>query len=101
MAGLVPAIHVFASKESKTWMPGSSPGMTSWYVSPSQFQTHLHLLAAPSARVLVGVPALGIERAQGMPGARRARSLVCEMKKHTSIVTTVTPEPPGIPRTMV
>jgi hypothetical protein len=29
MAGLVPAIHVFArSKESKTWMPGTSPGMT-------------------------------------------------------------------------
>jgi hypothetical protein len=36
-----------------------------------------------------------------MPGARRARSLVCEMKKHTSIVTTVTPETPGIPRAMV
>jgi hypothetical protein len=30
-----------------------------------------------------------------MPGARRA--LVCEMKKHTSVVTTVTPETPGIP----
>jgi hypothetical protein len=27
MAGLVPAIHVLAS-ESKSWMPGSSPGMT-------------------------------------------------------------------------
>jgi hypothetical protein len=37
------------------------------------------------------------QRAQGMPGARCARSLVCEIKKHTSIVTTVTPEPPGIP----
>jgi hypothetical protein len=36
-----------------------------------------------------------------MPGARRARSLVCEMKKHTSKVTTVTPETPGIPRAMV
>ena len=23
MAGLVPAIHVFASYESKTWMPGT------------------------------------------------------------------------------
>jgi hypothetical protein len=31
-----------------------------------------------------------------MPGA--ARSLVCEIKKHTSIVTTVTPDSPGIPR---
>ena len=41
------------------------------------------------------------QRAQGMPGARCARSLVCEIKKHTSIVTTVTPESPGIPRAMV
>ena len=36
-----------------------------------------------------------------MPGAKRARSLVCEIKKHTSIVTTVTPVRPGIPRAMV
>jgi hypothetical protein len=26
MAGLVPAIHV--SREEKTWIPGTSPGMT-------------------------------------------------------------------------
>ena len=36
-----------------------------------------------------------------MPGARRARSLACKVKKHTSIVTTATPVTPGIPRTMV
>ena len=36
-----------------------------------------------------------------MPGARYARSLVCKNRKHTSIVTTVTPETPGIPRAMV
>ena len=36
-----------------------------------------------------------------MPGARCARSLACKIKKHTSIVTTVTPETPGIPRAMV
>jgi hypothetical protein len=36
-----------------------------------------------------------------MPGARRARSLACEIKKHTSMVTTVTPVAPGIPRAMV
>jgi hypothetical protein len=36
-----------------------------------------------------------------MPGAQCARSLVCKNKKHTSIVTTVTPESPGIPRAMV
>jgi SAM-dependent methyltransferase len=29
MAGLVPAIHVFLHAEAKTWMPGTSPGMTS------------------------------------------------------------------------
>src|SRR5258706_1735897 len=36
-----------------------------------------------------------------MPGARCTRSLACEIKKHTSVVTTVTPERPGIPRAMV
>jgi hypothetical protein len=31
MAGLVPAIHAFgAEPKSKTWMPGTSPGMTRW-----------------------------------------------------------------------
>jgi hypothetical protein len=29
MAGLVPAIHVFLGVETKTWMPGTRPGMTS------------------------------------------------------------------------
>jgi hypothetical protein len=29
------------------------------------------------------------------------RSLVCKSRKHTSVVTTVTPETPGIPRAMV
>jgi hypothetical protein len=42
-----------------------------------------------------------IQRAQGMPGARRARSLACKTKKHTSVVTTVTPDTPGIPYAMV
>jgi hypothetical protein len=29
MAGLVPAIHVFARlQDDKTWMPGTRPGMT-------------------------------------------------------------------------
>jgi len=36
-----------------------------------------------------------------MPGARCARSLACSVKKHTSVVTTVTPVSPGIPRAMV
>jgi hypothetical protein len=29
------------------------------------------------------------------------RSLACKIKKHTSIVTTVTPDTPGIPYAMV
>ena len=28
MAGLVPAIHVFLRAVTKTWMPGTRPGMT-------------------------------------------------------------------------
>jgi hypothetical protein len=28
MAGLDPAIHVFLTYAIKTWMPGTSPGMT-------------------------------------------------------------------------
>jgi hypothetical protein len=28
MAGLVPAIHALLSRNRKTWMPGTSPGMT-------------------------------------------------------------------------
>jgi hypothetical protein len=36
-----------------------------------------------------------------MPGACRGRGLACKNKKHTSVVTTVTPETPGIPRAMV
>jgi hypothetical protein len=28
MAGLVPAIHVFKARVSKTWMPATSAGMT-------------------------------------------------------------------------
>jgi hypothetical protein len=36
-----------------------------------------------------------------MPGARCARSLACKIKKHTSVVTTVTSDSPDIPRAMV
>jgi hypothetical protein len=34
MAGPVPAIHVFDAEESKTWMPGTGPGMTE-FIAPS------------------------------------------------------------------
>src|ERR1035441_1106269 len=50
----------------------------------------------------INIPLPEHQRAQGMPGARCARSLVCDIKtKHTSIVTTVTPDSPGIPRATV
>ena len=48
----------------------------------------------------VNVP-LEKQRAQGMPGARCARSRVCSVDKAHALVTTVTPETPGIPRAMV
>jgi hypothetical protein len=35
MAGLVPAIHVFYFAGTKTWMPGTRPGMTGRAWSPS------------------------------------------------------------------
>src|SRR5256885_14179639 len=40
-------------------------------------------------------------RAQGMPGARCTRSLACKNKKAHEVVTTGSPEQPGIPRAMV
>src|SRR5260370_1192489 len=58
-------------------------------------------LAAYSAQVChERPPSEKNQRAQGMPGARCARSLACSVKKHTSVVTTVTPVSPGIPRAM-
>src|SRR5580658_3673174 len=41
MAGLVPAIHVFktAPTSSKTWMPATSAGMTSWIINPMRIAT--------------------------------------------------------------
>src|SRR5436190_17831937 len=67
----------------------------------TDFQTADCLLTTQCARVLPDRSSLIEKRAQGMPGAGCARSLACKIKKHTSIVTTVTPETPGIPRAMV
>jgi hypothetical protein len=33
MAGLDPAIHAFLAARPKTWMPGTSPGMTSFTIN--------------------------------------------------------------------
>jgi hypothetical protein len=58
---------------------------------------------SPRMRASFGLHVLPSEdqRAQGMPGAGCARSLACEIKKHTSVVTTVTPVSPDIPRATV
>src|ERR1700682_2505078 len=55
----------------------------------------LRIPAARCARVVC--ESLARKRARGMPGARCTRSLACESKKHTSVVTTGPPEQPGIP----
>src|SRR5271155_859094 len=49
MAGLDPAIHVSPAFRSKTWMPGSRPGMTSYSVdaASSRRDDLLALLAEP------------------------------------------------------
>ena len=51
-----------------------------------------------SARVIPHLSSPRYQRAQGMPGARCARSLVCKNRKTYELVTTVTPVSPGIPR---
>src|SRR4051795_1166602 len=54
-----------------------------------------------NARVLPRTTTLDKERAQGMPGARCTRSLACKNKIAHEVVTTGSPEQPGIPRAMV
>jgi len=44
------------------------------------FKAQFRDLAAPFARVLPEFPVLLLQRAQGMPGARCARSLVCKVE---------------------
>src|SRR5258705_13015862 len=72
------------------------------------FQTATFLADTPSRsrrgfarEFYLNFPSSEDQRAQGVPGARCTRSLACKIKKHTSVVTTVTPERPGIPRAMV
>jgi len=54
---------------------------------------------SPRVRARFGLHVLPSEdqRAQGIPGARCARSLARNRKKRTSIVTTVTPVHPAFP----
>jgi len=49
---------------------------------------HFRILAGALRPRFARISLPPIQRAQGMPGAQRARSLACKIKKHTSIVTT-------------
>jgi len=63
-------------------------------------QTSLRDLAALCARVIQQSFALGDQRAQGMPGARSARSLACKVES-TRVSHHGHAGSPGIPRAMV
>src|SRR6202047_4296206 len=63
-------------------------------------KTHARIPATRIAPELLYEPP-SIKRAQGKPGARCTRSLACEIRKHTSVVTTGSPELPGLPCAMV
>src|SRR5579872_3784757 len=58
-------------------------------------------LAARCARVVQNFPPQKIRGRRECRALQCARSLACENKKHDELVTTVTPETPGIPRAMV
>src|SRR5204863_3224670 len=86
--------------KNRTGQPWDKPGHDDGGFSSQLSNSHTSTLPRRDAPELC-MNVSPKERAQGMPGARCARSLACKIKKHTSIVTTVTPETPGIPRAMV
>ena len=54
MAGLVPAIHVLlVGTESSTWMPGTSPGMTSYAFALRSFSRSRMLPSIPLGRKMM------------------------------------------------
>src|ERR1700761_6440650 len=67
MAGLVPAIHVYRSAKRKTWMPGTSPGMTNSEIRQN-LTTASFGSAAANALPLRAAPAL-IDKRDGRDGA--------------------------------
>ena len=97
MAGLRPGHPRLHSRVCrKTWMPGSSPGMTSqkasFPFSNSRFKYDSAFSRRDAPEVCWNRSRLDQQRAQGMPGAQCTRSLACNVKWHTSVVTTGTPE---------
>jgi hypothetical protein len=79
-------------RQSKTWMPGSSPGMTIWRQSDNS-DTPPHSRDAESARAMHEFVASRKQRAQGKPGAQLAPAASrAKIKKHTSVVAEGTAE---------
>src|SRR5258708_8979789 len=73
------AIHLWR-RETESWIASSQELLAmTWRGHGFNFQITYHsqpqlrVLAAHRARVLLLIPALSIQRAQGMPGARCAR----------------------------
>jgi hypothetical protein len=64
--------------------------------SVAYFQAHALASRRATAPELMNDPPSKEQRVQGKPGAQCTRSLACESKKHTSIVTTGTPVSPGL-----
>src|SRR6202022_3935287 len=60
---------------------GSAKAGTELAITSHQFRMRVRLPAARCARVVLERYALGKQRAWGMPGARRTRSLACNVKK--------------------
>jgi hypothetical protein len=53
MAGLVPAIHVFLADTGKTWMPGTSPGMTNDFAS-AEHLAQISVVVMPPQEIDIG-----------------------------------------------
>src|SRR5882724_4291746 len=69
--------------------------------APRHTRTHPRILATRIAPELLGKSPSKTEGAGNAGCAARTHSLACEMKKHTSVVTTGKPPSTGIPRAMV
>src|SRR6516225_8157955 len=66
MAGLVPAIHVLAARR-KTWMPGTSPGMTAECVEMSKNPCGNRDKPYPSSSSLASTPFTALAQPLSFP----------------------------------
>src|SRR5262245_49672326 len=99
MAGLVPAIHVFGLARSKTWMTGTSPGMTNEEIIAESISSLSRGRFSPEVFNFVGPP-----RAEGAGKAGRRRHPQPRVRKvvkeSTRVELQVQPRHPGFPRAM-